>query len=62
MPTATAGKSFTIIHATGDTITWAGTILWPAGTAPTAAAAIEIYTFVSDGTNWYGFLAGTGFA
>ena len=32
------------------------------GSAPTAAAAIEIYVFYSDGTNWYGMQSGTGFA
>jgi hypothetical protein len=62
MPTATAGKSFTIFHATGNDITWAGTIKWSNGLAPTAAAGIEIYVFISDGTNWYGMLTGTGFA
>jgi len=62
MPTATAGKGFTIIHSSASSITWAGTILWADGAAPTAAAAVEIYVFVSDGTNWYGNLAGTGYA
>lgn len=62
MPTATAGKSFTVIHANASDITWAGTILWSGGSAPTAAGAIEIYIFISDGTNWYGSLAGTGYA
>jgi hypothetical protein len=62
MPAAEAGKGFTIIHDDGTEITWAGTILWAGGAAPTAAAAVEIYVFLSDGTNWYGNLAGTGFA
>jgi hypothetical protein len=62
MPTPTAGKGFTIIHDDGTEITWAGTILWAGGAAPTAAAAKEIYVFLSDGTNWYGNLAGTGYA
>ena len=62
MPSAEAGKGFTIIHDDGTEITWAGTILWAGGAAPTAAAAKEIYVFVSDGTNWYGNLAGTGYA
>ncbi len=62
MPAAEAGKGFTIIHDDGTEITWAGTILWADGAAPTAAAAKEIYVFVSDGTNWYGNLAGTGYA
>ena len=62
MPSAEAGKSFTIIHATATSITWAGTIKWSGGSAPSAGSGIDIYTFVSDGTNWYGMQAGTGFA
>ena len=62
MPTATAGKGFTIIHDVGTEITWAGMILWAGGAAPTAAAAKEIYVFMSDGTNWYGNLVDTGYA
>lgn len=49
----------TIIQdATGTrTITWNSVFKWPAGTAPTlstANGAIDIITFVSDGTNLYG--------
>ncbi len=62
MPTATAGKAFTIVHATATSITWAGTIKWTGGSAPTADSGIDIYTFISDGTNWYGMQAGTGMA
>lgn len=62
MPTASAGKQFTIIHATATSITWSGTIKWSGGSAPTAGAGIDIYTFYSDGTNWYGAQAGTGYA
>ena len=62
MPSAEAGKSFTVIHSSGSSITWSGTILWNGGSAPTAAAAKEIYVFLSDGTNWYGNQAGTGYA
>jgi hypothetical protein len=62
MPTATSGKSFTIIHATATSITWAGTIKWNGGSAPTADSGIDIYVFVSDGTNWYANQAGTGYA
>ena len=62
MPTAESGKSFTIIHATATSITWAGTIKWNGGSAPTADSGIDIYVFVSDGTNWYGMQSGTGFA
>ena len=62
MPSAESGKSFTIIHATATSITWAGTIKWNGGSAPTADAGIDIYVFTSDGTNWYGMQSGTGFA
>jgi hypothetical protein len=60
MPTATAGKAFTIIHATATSITWAGLPKWTGGSAPTADSGIDIYTFISDGTNWYGMQAATG--
>ena len=62
MPSAEAGKSFTIIHATATSITWSGTIKWNGGAAPTAGSGIDIYVFTSDGSNWYGMQAGTGFA
>ncbi len=62
MPSAEAGKSFTIIHATATSITWAGTIKWNGGSAPTRGSGIDIYVFASDGTNWYGNQAGTGYA
>ena len=61
MPTATAGKSFTLLlkqaAATGNgTATFTG-VEWPADTAPTqtaTAGTMDIYTFVSDGSKWYG--------
>ena len=62
MPTATAGKSFTIVHATATSITWGGTIFWNGGSEPTKGSGVDIYVFVSDGTNWYGNQAGTGYA
>jgi len=62
MPSVSSGKSFTIIHATATSITWAGTIKWNGGSAPTAGSGIDIYVFVSDGTNWYANQAGTGYA
>ena len=62
MPAATSGKSFTIVHATATSITWAGTIKWNGGSAPTLGSGIDIYVFVSDGTNWYANQAGTGYA
>jgi hypothetical protein len=59
MPSAAAGKSFTIIVKTAPA--WSGTILWASATVP-SAATISIYSFISDGTSWYGMEAGNGFA
>jgi hypothetical protein len=60
MPTAVSGKSFIIFlkqDATGGrTVTWS-TVKWPNATAPTitgTASKQDIYSFFSDGTNWYG--------
>ena len=61
MPSATAGKSFTIIDAGTGTLSWGGTIKWAGGSAP-SPSGITIYSFISNGTNWYGMMAGTGFA
>ena len=63
MPTAVAGKSFIMFlkqDATGSrTVTWS-TVKWPGGTAPTitsTASRQDIFSFFSDGTNWYGSIA-----
>lgn len=59
MPTATAGQSFTLMLRTGAgsyTATFTG-VKWPDSTAPvatTAASKLDLFVFVSDGTNWYG--------
>jgi hypothetical protein len=59
MPTATAGKSFILLLRSGSgsyAVTWS-TVKWPGGTAPTVtttASRLDIYSFFSDGTNWYG--------
>lgn len=61
MPTATAGKSFILLlrqaAVTGNgTATFTG-VKWNTGGAPTITAAagkMDILSFVSDGTNWYG--------
>jgi hypothetical protein len=67
MPAAVAGKSFIMIllqDATGSrTVTWS-TVVWPAGTAPTitsTASKRDIYSFFSDGTNWYGTTVGQNY-
>jgi len=59
MPTATAGKSFILIANTGAgsfTATFTS-VKWPNNTAPTmttTASRWDIFTFVADGTYWYG--------
>lgn len=61
MPTATAGKSFTLLlkqaAATGNgTATFTG-VKWASAGAPTITATagkMDILTFIADGTNWYG--------
>jgi len=61
MPTATAGKSFTLLlkqaAATGNgTATFTG-VKWNLYGAPVITATagkMDILTFVADGTNWYG--------
>ena len=66
MPTAAAGKSFTLILYTGSgsyTVSWS-TVAWAGGTTPTVtttASKKDIFNFYSDGTNWYGSLFGASF-
>ena len=61
MPTATAGKSFILLlkqaASTGNGTATFTSVKWPATGAPTITATagkMDILTFVSDGTNWYG--------
>ena len=61
MPTATAGKSFILLlkqaASTGNgTATFTGVKYSSAGTPTMTATAgkMDIFSFVSDGTNWYG--------
>ena len=60
MPTAGSGKSFILIltqAATGMTTATFTGVKYPGGTAPTitaTASAVDILSFVSNGTNWYG--------
>jgi hypothetical protein len=66
MPTAVAGKSFVLIltqDSTARTVTWS-TVVWPAATAPTITSTVnkkDIYSFFSDGTNWYGTTIGQNY-
>jgi hypothetical protein len=64
MPTATAGKSFILLlkqaASTGNgTATFTG-VKWSSAGTPTMTATagkMDIFSFVSDGTNWYGSVA-----
>jgi len=64
MPTATAGKSFILLlkqaASTGNgTATFTG-VKWGTSGAPTITATagrMDILSFVSDGTNWYGSIS-----
>lgn len=66
MPTAVAGKSFIIMLKTGAgsfTVTWS-TVKWPASVAPTitsTASRQDVFSFFSDGTNWYGSTLGQNY-
>ena len=59
MPTATAGKSFSLFLNTGSggyTATFTG-VRWNNSTAPTitsTASKVDLLSFISDGTYWYG--------
>jgi Major tropism determinant N-terminal domain len=58
MPTATAGKSFTLLLKTGAgafTATFTG-VKWPGATPTITATAsrLDIIRFLADGVNWYG--------
>ena len=67
MPTATSGKSFIMYlkqDGTGSrTVTWS-TVKWAGGTAPTitsTASRMDILSFFSDSTNWYGCVVGQNY-
>lgn len=59
MPSAVAGQSFTVLLRTGVggyAAVFSG-VKWPDDSAPTTTQAggkLDIFTFVSDGSNWYG--------
>ena len=66
MPAVSSGKSFLLMLRTGAggyTVTWT-TVKWAGGTAPTltaTASRMDIFSFFSDGTNWYGVVAGQNY-
>jgi len=64
MPTATAGQSFILLlkqaAATGNGTATFTSVKWGTAGAPTITATagkMDILSFVSDGTNWYGSIA-----
>lgn len=64
MPTATAGKSFILLlkqaASTGNGTATFTSVKWGTAGAPTITATagkMDVLTFVSDGTNWYGNIA-----
>ena len=62
LPSADAGRSFTILLKTGAgsfTASFTGTdpVKFPSNSAPsitTSGSRMDVFTFISDGTNWYG--------
>ena len=67
-PSASSGQSFLMMlkqDATGSrTVTWPASVKWPASTAPTitaTASKMDVYSFVADGTNWYGATGGQNY-
>lgn len=71
LPSVIAGRaqSFVLIltqdSTGGRTTTFSPTPLWSGGTAPsisTVASSVSVLTFMSVGSSWVGFLAGTDVA
>lgn len=58
------GFTLEVNNTGGYAITWPSSIKWHLGTAPTATASKELYTFVTTdgGTTYYGKLAGSNIA
>jgi hypothetical protein len=70
LPAPSAGKSLTVqvVYASTPTsLTFSspsGALKYPGGTTPTATLTntkVDIYAFISDGTNWYGIQSGANF-
>lgn len=68
-PTATAGKTLTLLlkqdsTGTRTVTTWPSAVKWQGGSVPVLSVQpnnTDVLTFISDGTNWYGFFSGKGF-
>jgi hypothetical protein len=70
LPAVASGKSLTVqvlYASTPTTLTFAapsGSLKYPAGTTPTPTLTntkYDFYSFISDGTNWYGVQTGANF-
>jgi len=62
MPAVASGKAFTVINSSTGTLGWGASpvIKWASDTVPTDSG-ISIYSFISNGTFWYGMQAGSAF-
>lgn len=67
-PSNTAGKSLLLMllqDGTGSrTVTWDTDVVWPSSIAPTitsTANKLDIFSFVCDGTNWFGATGGQNY-
>lgn len=58
------GFALEVVNTGGYALTWPSSVKWHLGTAPTATATKELYTFVTTdgGTTYYGKLAGSDIA
>ena len=69
LATSNTSTGFTLVltaDGTARTITWPGSVKWPAGTAPTLTSTngkIDVLSFVSydQGSTWLGFVGGQNF-
>jgi hypothetical protein len=70
LPSPSSGKSMTVQVVYASTPTSlsfsspSGALKYPGGTTPTATLTntkVDIYAFISDGTNWYGVQSGANF-
>lgn len=69
VPSSSFVGNFTLIFTadgTSRSVTWAPSIKWPSGTAPTLTSTNgkkDAFAFVTldGGTNWYGFVGGQNF-
>ncbi len=54
-----------VVQGSGPyTVTWPGTVKWPAGTAPTLTTTnghVDVFTFCWDGTDYFGVVSGQNY-